>query len=1104
MKNSGFISEAYLKKVIKKTSVKELEVLLETIKSWFNDIKEEVLNNVSEDDMSFGEYLYDFIAPILSSLNFTYQKLDDIHELLLFCDSNKSQKVATLYAIRFDKNLNTETKGLNYSFNAVQLAKRNNIRWAFLTNGFKWRIYDTHSNSPYENFLEVNLEQVLYNKLDKKDINALLLTNFFQGKVFFKEKDQSSIIENHFISSEKEVEKQEKTLKNKMEEVVKHICYGFKESIGKDNFTSQEKKDIFEDAIVLLYRILFIHYAESRELLPFDNPIYKDQSLTTLTNNTRDFFNNGEITSIAHESTLWRKFDRLRNYVDEGWEDINMSAYNGGLFDNSERPILRNYSIKNSYFSTVLCELSYFKKSDKYTDRIEYKDLSVRNLGSLYEGLLEFNLFIANEQLVRRKDSKGKINFIEVSETQLKRNEQLNLIEPGDIYLANDATERKSTGSYYTPEDVVNYIIKNTIGEKLESIVSEFNDNLNKFNEKLLITVTESEKNAVQKEIDVFTLSFIKKNILSLSIIDSSMGSGHFLVNSTYYITNCIMELINSTTWVNSDIPANYSYWKSMVVSNCIYGIDINPLAVHLGKLSLWLISAEKNKPLSFMDHHLKTGNSLMGISKKQIENKIEEWTNDEYNLFTSLYNNSLNSAIDKYEQLQSLPEETKDDVHYKKELYENISSELEIMKKKYDLFLSYLIKDGEINEEIYLEKLSLNDIKSIFEGINQEDNLKKLSDKNKFFHWELEYPQIMSKGGFDIVIGNPPYVVTQEKNYRYCNYESVSTRNLFAYMMERGIKQLRPNGSLGMIIPISSISGETMIPLQNYLLNKMNNLFISSYSTRPSKLFPKVEQRLSIIFGNKKENDNNPCTVNTTSYMKWFSNERDILFSKLVNYTPCFKENIKSGIIPKIGNAAENSILGKVRAKKTTLETLTNSNGEYELFYHGTPRYWIKSMNYLPRFYSENLGEKKSSEYKIVKFSNESKMKIFSCVLNSGLYYWMWNVVSDCRHLTKRDVLDFYFDWNCLSNGVRVNLEHLFNQLMLNYKANKEELTMNLGGKNGQVTIETVNHKASKPIIDMIDKELAAYYGFSDKELTFIQNFDFRFRMKDKGELDG
>ncbi|OME80089.1 hypothetical protein BK120_19810 [Paenibacillus sp. FSL A5-0031] len=1100
MLNNGFISQTYLKLVISKIKNEMIKNSIEGIRMFFQDVKTYVDKNSDKEEYSLEEYIDDFIISYVGTF-FNFNSISDsVNNFKLYADSLKEKPIGTLVALHYSDEVSSEVKGKNFGYTAVQLARKENVRWAFLTNGLIWRIYDVQSVSPYETYLEINLTDVLFAKTDMNE-DAKAFSLFCQAKSYFSVTSEvKSQIEIHFENSEKEMEKLENVLKGKIEQIVTDISYGFIQSIGKEQYSELERRKIFEDSIILLYRMLFIQYAESRSLFPMENETYVKQSFESLAQSARDLYNSGDLVNYVDSYSLWRKLDILRGYINSGWDDIDMKAYNGGLFDNEYHEILNGYSISDSYFAEVLCGLSFVKdKNDGFKDRIEFKDLSVRSLGSLYEGLLEFNLFIAEEELVRRS-SKGKVVYIPTSETTVKQTERNSIISKGKIYLSQDALERKETGSYYTPEDVVNYIIENTVGKKLEEIRSQFNQLLKNEQSRLLTAINFSETQAIHNSIDQNVHEFIQKNILTLSVLDNSMGSGHFLVNTTHYIANFIMDLVHSTEWESEYLNGDLSYWKIQVVSHCIFGIDINPLALHLGKLSLWLVSAAKNKPLSFMDHHLKVGNSLIGIDKRKVQQQINDWMNGEYDIFTASYNSVIENILNKYNLISQMPEETRDQVHAKKDLYDEINSEVDLLKKKFNVYLGMLQIDGKVHDETFLKLLNYND--SEFDiNLDVYEEYLLHAQQQQYFHWDLEFPDIMENGGFDIVIGNPPYVVvTDTKPYRQSITQTLQTNNLYSYMMERALKHSKGEGYFGVIVPISSVAGKTMIPLQKHLLSSMSKLYISNYSTRPSKLFQKVEQRLSIIMGTKAIDNKSEVELYTTSYMKWYSHERKQLFTEMLKYSRCYIEIVTDGIIPKLGNVIENNIFQKIKSVKNNLASITDNDGEIYLYYHGTPRYWNKAMDYVPGFYSEKQGHKQSTEYKTLSFSDELKKSVFGCIVNSALFYWWWNVVSDCRHLTKRDVMDFSFNWDSLSLEMINNLSNVFNELMDNFKTNKKQLIMNLGGNLGQVTLDSVDHQLSKPIIDKIDGFIAEYYGLNEEELSFIINYDYRFRMGEEG----
>ncbi|KUO78287.1 MAG: hypothetical protein APF81_25400 [Desulfosporosinus sp. BRH_c37] len=643
--NHFLFSETYIKEYIKEENKKKQSN--DDIESAFKQIKDWNYEYVS------GEYAkdpwFDYIDSILDVLGFQKTSKNENRVIYANTISEGEKPVAVCHFIDKDESVGSTQKGKYYSYSALKAAKEYDVNWAMLTNGYQWRIYNIKNVSPYENYLEVNIQESINHNTLADDAFKLFYL-FFNVRTYYQ-KDGELAIEKIKELSDTKAETIEETLRGKAEEILKELCYGLKENMDKEDFTEQEKKAIYNDAIIILYRLLFFGYAESRGLLPIteNDPEYTD-SYKNLCNDSKELHNNGEVYRVKDGFEFWERLDKqLRVYVND--------SYNGGLFHNEDKPILKEHRIANGRLTKCLAELSYnLDKTGKYTEAIEYKDLSVRNLGSIYEGLLEYHLFIADERMVQKK-SKGKVKYMKAAEVKLQNSDLKNIIEKGGIYLSQDALERKETGAYYTPEDVVEYIVENTVGKKLQELKIELIKSKKDLLEQLSYEPVVSRQRALQLQIDRITMDFINEKILSLSIIDSAMGSGHFLVNAAYLVANKILEMVAENAWESDeDIIADIQHWKRKVVENCIYGIDINGLSVALARLSLWLISASNDKALSFIDHHLKEGNSIIGTDRSHVEIK-----GSKDNLFGVLsYEDYMRPILEKYKDLRMVGSVTK------------------------------------------------------------------------------------------------------------------------------------------------------------------------------------------------------------------------------------------------------------------------------------------------------------------------------------------------------------------------------------------------------------------------------------------------------------
>lgn len=1058
--NHFLFSETYIKNLIgdmKKPEKEECKDTFENIHSWYQEYK------------SSWELFEDVV---LDTLAFT-KELDEKYRIL-FSDNN--EKVAVAYLLDADTNLKAEVKGKYYAADVIKKAKAEGVEWVIVANGYDWRLYNAVGISPYEFYFGVNIFDELQS--GKASEGTEVFIKLFSAKTFYHTekglkidamKEESNAVEENV----------EDILRSKAEDILTNLCYGLKDNMHKEVFSEIERKQIYDDAIILLYRLLFLGYAEARKLLPVvdGDPEYKD-SFSELCKTARAYKVGGRLPEMAEEFDLWDRLDsQLRIYVDKN--------YNGGLFSNEDKPILKEYRISNRQLADCLVELSYISgKKNDYAQNIEYKDLSVRNLGAIYEGLLEYQLFIAEERMVRRK-SKENVVYYKASDVKLVNNDLKNLLEPGQIYLSQDAMERKETGAYYTPEDVVEYIVNNTVGKKLGELKEQFAKEISEFIDKLSYEPVEANRKLIQMEIDEKTLEFIEEKVLGLSIIDSAMGSGHFLVNATYKVANFIVDLIEENAWENDEIHAEIGYWKRRVVENCIYGIDINNLSVLLARLSLWLISASNNKALSFIDHHLKCGNSIVGTSLKKVQNYDKK-----YPILTVTYEQYMRGIVRKYEEMKSIGSDTKADVELQHRLYDEINQELSVVKRKLDYYLASQYAGGITDSFEYHNVLTNSDM--VYFEHQQFAELFKFADDNHFYHWELEFPEVFMDGGFDVAIGNPPYVEVSSEAFKTLGLSTITTTNLYPYMIEVTCKYTKHTGAIGYIVPLSGFYTPRMKPFSDFLGERFT-IWLSNFGVRPSKIFKNAEQRIAIFFGFRGNSTN---TIFTTAYNRWNARDRKNLFRNL-HYV---EQNINNhlSVIPKMGNIVEKEILRKIYETDRTIGDYLQTSSENVIYFHGAARYWLKSLNFLPTFYNEKKGASRSSEWKEIHFSKDVDINVIICLINSSLFFWYWILMSDERHFSKRDITQFPFDY-AKYQPYEKHFDELSVRLMDDYS--KNSLQKEINTSQGITRYQEFYPRMGKNILDEIDKIVGKVICFTDNEIDFIINNDLKFRMGEEGE---
>jgi len=397
-------------------------------------------------DTSIESLASSWVQPVLNSLDLDLQPLVDggDHVYLLYRLSDWSEPLGLCYIAPPGADLDTTIKGRYWMAQAV-LAARNwkpaaesgeegqaeegekqALRWVILTNGHQWRLLDAQALRRYEAYLQVDLEELVRHP---SDLSALrVFYRCFHRSAFERDAEGRSGLERLLDESNHATKKAEDHLKacvSANEGVMARLCLGLVEATGQDRFSEEERDAIYRDATYLLYRILFILYAEARGLLPMDNPPYQEASLNALVETARSYKLQG--IPNARATTLWRRLKRLCNAIYESDPELGIPAYNGGLFDDADKPHLRQGAIADGHLTQALFDLAYLPDGDGDDGyrRIDYRDLSVRHLGSIYEGMIEYKLQIAEETLWARRDRKGSVRFLRTGQDGAPRRNDL-------------------------------------------------------------------------------------------------------------------------------------------------------------------------------------------------------------------------------------------------------------------------------------------------------------------------------------------------------------------------------------------------------------------------------------------------------------------------------------------------------------------------------------------------------------------------------------------------------------------------------------------------------------------------------------------------------
>ena len=588
----------------------------------------------------------------------------------------------------------------------------------------------------------------------------------------------------------------------------------------------------------------------------------------------------------------------------------------------------------------------------------------------------------------------------------------------------------------------------------------------------------------------------------SVTILDPTCGSGAFLFAAMNILEPlydvCILRM---QEW-NAENPnlfqkelgeiackyrsnIQYFIYKSIILRN-LYGVDIMVEATEIAKLRLFLkmvavVEVDKRAdnmgldPLPDIDFNIRCGNTLVGYATEaQLEKDLVQG-----------------------------------DMFAKQEFEQKIQERLVIVSAAYELFRQVQLSGSDDRVEYAKAKKELRqhlaDLNELLNrhmfaanGSNNEDEYAEFLSSHQPFHWLAEFYNIIhGNGGFDVVIGNPPYVEYNRKDpqtkkaisdcYRIQDYKTESCGNLYAFVLERCKTITKDNSYIGMIVPLSGHSTERMAPLVNnfyktYGLRLHLNL---SADANPQKLFEGVKFRLCIFFVSNAHKGHF-----STKYTRWYAEEREFLFKKI---TYVEDDGYSYGnVIGKIPSPLVISALNKMRKEAFYYFCET---GNYKCLYHNAPVNWIRSHSFIPYFSSERDGEGITTQLKIIPFNNQKKVKIGSALINSSLFFVWWLVNSDCYHLNKPEITEFKYSFPSETDDRIVVLSDELAKDMLS----KCRRRVYVYKTSGRVEYDEFYMKLSKPIIDEIDKVLAKHYGFTDEELDFIINYDIKYRMGDE-----
>jgi hypothetical protein len=777
----------------------------------------------------------------------------------------------------------------NPSAQIVNYLYRSRVRWGILTNGRHWRLYEQDRSRGGGVYFEVDLESILQHN-DRDAFKWFYL--FFRREAHLPDTAGKTFLDKVFEGSVAYATEVGDSLKESVYDALRLLMTGFAEVPQNQLDLSDEAslKLLHDDCLILLYRLLFVLYAEDRGLLPCEEPHYATYSLRTLHQEVNQSLRQHR-PYLPMARRFWNQLCGLFQIIDQGFESEGrwiIPAYNGGLFNPEKHPNIAyepqaghiRWEIGDNRLAEVVDMLAYRRQrwDEPGSQDIDYTTLAVQHLGSIYEGLLELQPRVAEEDLIETVDG-GKPIFKPAAEVPNPRNlkgQPPRSVAEGEVYLVSSRGERKAMGSYYTPAFIVDYIVEHTIGplaeeaaQKTEALAGE----LRELQKRLDRTQSpEALRNLTAQRDDLRRR--LTEPYLSLRILDPAMGSGHFLVGAADFLSLAMATDPNLPEPEDLGDEEPQVHYKRLIVEQCLCGVDLNPLAVELAKLSLWLHTVSRDKALSFLDYHLRCGNSLIGAwVEKDLTREPPRFTDRGKRVnadsaqtvlgFTqALGRKHLQPMLDALRQITQSPGTTAEDEHLKERLYEDLEHIRDRFRQVANCWIAPFF-GVPVTPEQYQEAVdALQGNDGDWEAVAQQEWFEAVQAKAtnpglRFFHWELEFPECFfgpsglkaeKDRGFDAVIGNPPYSAKLSLETRVLTglFEMVEYKcDPFAFFLEQGLGLAGRHRWLGMIVPATWMTNVYYERLRRKLLGERS---LSGVLLFEGNVFPDANVDTSVV----------------------------------------------------------------------------------------------------------------------------------------------------------------------------------------------------------------------------------------------------------------
>lgn len=813
--------------------------------------------------------------------------------------------------------------------------------YGMVTNGRQLRLLRDASRITRLSYVEFNLEKMMEEDLYS---DFVILYRVLHASRMPKKIDggAESIIERYHQEGLEAGSTIRSKLGDAVKEAIKTLANGFinhpnntelREAVASDKFSADE---YYRHQLRIIYRLLFLFVIEERNLVYADNKTPEAKRFNQIYFNYYSLLRLRKLAKKLLPPEASRHYDVWQGLIStfslfekkEIGEKLGIMALQGDLFGyhaiSGNGYDLHQCYLNNAVLLNIIKSLSYFENNNGVLIAVNYGGLDVEEFGSVYEGLLELKL-------------------------------EVKKIEGSDQYSCSFDTsnERGKSGSHYTPEELVQPLIKHSLEYLIEDRIKAY------------------QQKKATKEATI-------QSLLSLKIADVACGSGHILLSAARRLS---LEIARVQTGEEQPNPVAIRKAMKDVVRNCIYGVDKNPLAVELCKIALWLEAYNPGEPLNFLDHHIKCGDAIVGLAhRSELENGIADeafktlpgddkgiaktWRDKNVKErkeraakalqlkaeFEKSTENSVQEAMAEYKTFSQLPETTPEEIERKAKAYQKFidGKGFTFLKAMADTQVAqFFIPKTEANKDYLMTDADYRLILSGYKGWQDRKVAKAtaIAHEQRFFHWFIEFPEVFSQGGFDCVLGNPPYLGAKKirgaygdsfLNYLHIYYNAGAQTDLICYFVNRNYSIIKESKFVSLITTNTITEGDTKANSIDRIVAQNGEIIFAVKSIPWIGTANLSVSLISFFKGNwnKKKFIANKEVVNINSFFE-DSIEYQSPYSLLVNQNKLFKGNDFAGEGFIITKEEYDSLLVINPKNKEVLFPLINGrniNDDYQL----------------------------------------------------------------------------------------------------------------------------------------------------------------------------